>query len=227
MLIRNPGPPKNQPIVSVTGPASQSQIRICFNAALVRQASLQDVPRMAIDFDEERRRITFISTPRGDRDREGYTFPLMRDGGHSSKNTASKVLYVRRQLLQFIRLGRYEPKIERGRAGPKITIDLRPDPVSYDAPKEIPSRARGVYRILDANGNDIDIGCSKTDVRGRVLTKWGHEKEATSVVVYALKTESECLHWERLFQKHFEAISGRLPRYCEVRGQGCGCAECR
>src|SRR5262249_22240734 len=76
------------------------------------------------------------------------------------------------------------------------------------------------------DGIDIDIGCSKSDVRGRISTKWRHEKDAASVLVYVLKSESECLHWERLFQKRFETRSGRLSRYCEVRGKGCGCPTC-
>src|SRR5437899_2863796 len=61
MLIGNPSPPK-RPVVSVTAPASSKQVRIAFNAPLVRHASLQDVPYMAIDLDVERQRVTFIST---------------------------------------------------------------------------------------------------------------------------------------------------------------------
>ncbi len=227
MLIGNPSPPK-RPVVSVTAPASSKQVRIAFNAPLVRHASLQDVPYMAIDFDVERQRVTFISTP--SREYKGaVAFPLMRDGGQSSSKTASKALYGPKNLLSMLHLQAprvYEPETQRGRAGTKISIALEPAPASYAAPQDVPLRAGGVYRILDADGTDLDIGCSKNDVRGRVSTKWEHEKEATSVLVYALESERECLHWERVFQKRFEASSGRPPRYCEVKGKGCGCTAC-
>lgn len=229
MLIGNASPPKRA-IIKFTGPASSQQVRIAFNAPLVRQASLQDVPYMAIDFDEERRRLTFISTPSSEY-KGKPTFPLMRDGGQSSRKATGKALYgPKKQLscLQF-QLGHpYEPKIEpgRGREGTKISIDLDPAVVAYAAPAEIPPRSGGVYRILDADDVDLDIGCSKNDMRGRVSTKWAHEREAASVLVYALKSEPECLHWERIFQNRFEATSGRLPRYCEVKGKGCGCIAC-
>jgi hypothetical protein len=227
MLIGNPSPPK-RPVISVTSPASSKQVRIAFNAPLVRHASLQDVPYMAIDFDVERQRVTFISTP--SREYKGVVaFPLMRDGGQSSSMTASKALYGPKNLLSMLHLRAprvYEPEIQRGRAGTKISIALEPAPASYAAPEDIPLRAGGVYRILDADGADLDIGCSKNDVRGRVSTKWRHEKEAASVLIYALESERECLHWEHIFQKRFEASNGRLPRYCEVKGKGCGCAAC-
>src|SRR5262245_61342941 len=112
MLIGNPSPPK-APVVSVTAPASSKQARIAFNAALMRHASLQDVPYRAIDLGEERRRVTFISTP--SREYRGHgAFLLMRDGGQSSSRTASKALYVRKQLLSVLHLhpGFYEPKIQ-------------------------------------------------------------------------------------------------------------------
>jgi hypothetical protein len=227
MLIENRSPPK-RPVVSVTAPASSKQVRIAFNAPLVREASLQDVPYMAIDFDEERQRVTFISAPSHEYNGKG-AFPLMRDGGQSSSKTASKALYGPKNLLSKLHLQAprmYKPEIQRGRAGTKISIALEPAPASYAAPEEIPLRVGGIYRVLDADGTDIDIGCSKNDVRGRVSTKWRHEKEAASVLVYALESELDCLHWERVFQRRFEAASGRLPRYCEVRGKGCGCKAC-
>lgn len=96
--------------------------------------------------------------------------------------------------------------------------------MSYTEPKEIPYNVVGVYRILDANKVDIDIGRSDNDVRGRVSIKWRSEKEeADLILVYALKSVPECLHWD--FQTRFE--HGKLPRYCKVMGSGCGCAECR
>jgi hypothetical protein len=224
MLIGNSSPPK-RPVVSVTAPPSSKQVRIAFNAPLVRHASLQDIPYMAIDFDEERQRVTFISAP--SHEYKGVVaFPLMRDGGQPSKKTAGRALYGPKNLLSRLHLQAprtYEPeKIHRGR----ISIVLEPAPVSHSVPEEISPRMGGVYRILDADGIDLEIGCSKNDVRGRVSTKWGHEKEAASVLVYALASEPECLHWERVFQKRFEASRGQLPRYCEVKSKGCGCKAC-
>jgi hypothetical protein len=226
MIIGNRSPPK-RPVVTVTAPASSNQARIAFNAPLVRHASLQDVPYLAIDLDEEY--LTFISTPL--REYRGKdAFPLMRDGGHSSSKTGGKALYIRKQMLSELRLQAgevYTPNIQPGRAETKISIRLVPASTSYAAPQKIPSRKRGIYEILDADGAIIDIGCSKNDVRSRVSTKWRHEKEAGSVLVYFLKFERECLHWERVFQKRFEEEHGRLPHYCEVRGRGCGCTACR
>lgn len=179
----------------------------------MREASLQDVPYMAIDFDVERQWVTFIST--SSRNYEGIVaFLLMRDGGQSLSKTASKPLYGPKNRLSMLHRQApraYKPEIKRGRAGAKITIALEPEARSYGAPEEIPPRVGGVYRILDAHDVDLDIGCSKNDVRGRVSTKWEHEKEAASVLVYALASEPECLHWERVFQKRFEVSSGRLP----------------
>jgi hypothetical protein len=91
-----------------------------------------------------------------------------------------------RSILRLQVSRTYEPIVQRGRAGTKISIDLEPVPDFYAAPEQIPSRLGGVYRILDADRTDIDIGCSKNDVRGRVSTKWRHEKEALSVLVYVL-----------------------------------------
>src|SRR5262249_3544607 len=126
MLIGNTSPPK-RPIISITAPMSTSQARIAFNAPLVRAASLQDVPYMAIDWNEERRRVTFISTKSDEY--EGHaTFPFMRDGGQPSKKAAGKALYVHKQLLSRLHLqaGQYEPTFQRGRAEPRVSIDLEP-----------------------------------------------------------------------------------------------------
>jgi len=155
-------------------------------------------------------------------------FPFIRDGGRSSRNGDNRTLQVHKQLISRLNLqvGRYEPTIQRGRAEASVSIDLEPAATSYDAPEKIPSRISGVYRILDGDGIDIDIGCSKSDVRGRVTTKWRQEKEAASVLVYFLKSEGECLHWELSFQKRFERGNGRLPLHCGVRGKGCGCTAC-
>jgi hypothetical protein len=227
MLIANLSPPK-VPIVTVTAPASSRQVRIAFNAPLVRDASLQAVPYMAIDFDEERQQVTFIST--SSREYQGVVaFKLMRDGGQPSSKTTGKALYGSKNVLRMLdRQARrvYEPEIQRGRAGTKITISLDPVSDRYVAPDEIPAGVGGVYRILDADGTDIDIGCSKNDVRARLATKWPQQKEAASILLYVLKSEQECLHWERLFHKRFELSNGRLPRYCEVKGKGCGCKAC-
>lgn len=89
MIITNPVSP-NYPLVIVTAPKSSRQTRICFNGGLARQAGLQDVPHMAIDFDGERRRVTFISTSS-----DQGTYRLTYDGGNSRrKNTATRVLSV-------------------------------------------------------------------------------------------------------------------------------------
>ena len=52
MLIANTAPPK-RPIISVTARPSSNQVRIAFNAPLVRAALLQDVRYMLIDWDEQ------------------------------------------------------------------------------------------------------------------------------------------------------------------------------
>src|SRR6516165_1725202 len=146
MLIGNRSPPKS-PAVSITAPASSTQVRITFNAALVREASLQDVPYMAIDFDEKRQRVTFISTP--SREYEGVVaFPLMPDGGPSSSKTAGKALFGPKTLLSMLYLQaprHYTPQMRPGRAGPEISIALQPAPAS-DADSESVVRA---YRDLD------------------------------------------------------------------------------
>jgi predicted nucleotide-binding protein len=172
MLIGNRSPPK-RPVVSVTAPASSKQVRIAFNAPLVRHASLQDVPYMAIEFDVERQRVTFISTP--SREYKGtVAFPLMRDGGQSSSKTASKALYCPKNLLSMLHLQAprvYEPETQRGREGTKISIALESAPASHAAPEDIPLRAGGVYRILDADATDLDIRRSKNEAAIDALAK--------------------------------------------------------
>src|SRR5262249_61116628 len=99
---------------------------------------------------EGRRRVTLISTKSDEY--EGHaTFPFMRDGGQPSKKAAGKALYVHKQLLSRLHLqaGQYEPTFQRGRAEPRVSIDLEPVAASYDAPEKVPSRVGGVYRILD------------------------------------------------------------------------------
>jgi uncharacterized protein (TIGR02391 family) len=146
VLIANRSPPKS-PAVSITAPARSTQVRIAFNAALVREASLQDVPYMAIDFDEKRQRVTFISTP--SREYQGVVaFPLMPDGGPSSSKTDSKALYGPKTLLSMLYLQaprHYDPKIRPGRVGPEISIDLESAPASYSDSEHV-FRA---YRDLD------------------------------------------------------------------------------
>jgi uncharacterized protein (TIGR02391 family) len=131
VLIANRSPPKS-PAVSITAPASSAQIRIAFNAALVRQASLQDVPYMAIDFDEKRERVTFI--PTRSREYQGVvSFPLMTDGGPSSSKTVGKALYGPKTLLSMLHRQaprHFEPQTRPGRAGTEISIALEP-PASY------------------------------------------------------------------------------------------------
>jgi hypothetical protein len=133
MIIKNRAAPQ-RPLVSVTVRASATQIRIAFNADLVRQASLQDVRFMAIDFDEERHRVTFISTPSRKYKDPDDAYPLMPDGGRKSRMTAGKALAV--PTDQFVMLyrqapRRYEPQIQSGRAGPRISIALELEPASY------------------------------------------------------------------------------------------------
>jgi uncharacterized protein (TIGR02391 family) len=131
VLIANRSPPKS-PAVSITAPARSTQVRIAFNAALVREAVLQDVPYMAIDFDEKRQRVTFISTP--SREYQGVVaFPLMPDGGPSSSKTASKAVYGPKTLLSMLLQAprHYKPLMRPGRAGPEISIALEPMPASY------------------------------------------------------------------------------------------------
>jgi hypothetical protein len=89
---------------------------------------------MAIDFDEERQRVTFISTPSRKYKGPDDAYPLMPDGGRKSRMTAGKALAV--PTDQFIMLyrqapRRYEPQIQSGRAGLKISIALEPAPASY------------------------------------------------------------------------------------------------
>jgi uncharacterized protein (TIGR02391 family) len=148
MIIKNRAPPQ-RPLVSVTAPTSSKQIRIAFNADLSRQASLQDVPYMAIDFDEMNQRVTFVSTPsREYQGSDDVAFPLMPDGGPLSSKTASRVLNVPKDLFSMLHRQaprRYKPEIQRGRAGPRISIDLEPAPASY-AESERVVRA---YRDLD------------------------------------------------------------------------------
>ena len=132
MFIESRSPPK-RPVVSVTAPPRRPNIRIAFNAFLVRQASLQEVPYMAIYFEEKRQRVTFISTP--SQEYQGVVaYRLMHDGGPSSRKTASRELSVPKNLFSMLHRQaprRYEPEIQSGRAATKISIALGRAPVSY------------------------------------------------------------------------------------------------
>jgi uncharacterized protein (TIGR02391 family) len=125
--------PLKRPVVSVTAPPRRPQVRIGFNAFLVRQASLQDVPYMAIDVDEERQRVTFTSSPSQEY-RGVVAYRLLHDGGQPSSKTASRALLVPKNNFSMLhrqapRL--YEPQIQSGRAETKISIALERAPVSY------------------------------------------------------------------------------------------------
>jgi len=144
MIIANRAPPR-RPLVSVTAPASSTQVRIAFNADLVRQESLQDVRWMSID--DKHQRLTFISTPSREYQGPDDGYPLMPDGGQKKlSKTAGKVLYVPKD--QFSMLARqaprrYEPEIRPGRAGPEISINLGPAPAADS------ERVHRAYRDLD------------------------------------------------------------------------------
>src|SRR5215469_15126389 len=114
--------PLQRPDVNVTAPPRRPQLRIGFNAFLVRQASLQDVPYMAIYFDEKRQRITFISTPSQEY-RGEVAYRLIHDGGPSSSNTDSRVLLVSKKRYSMLHPRHYKPvDIQSGR----ISIALEP-----------------------------------------------------------------------------------------------------
>jgi predicted nucleotide-binding protein len=132
-IIKNRAPPQ-RPLVSVTVRASGTQVRIAFNAELVRQASLQDVLWMAIEFDGKRQRVTFISTLSREYQGPDDGYPLLPDGGRKSRKTAAKALTVPTDLFSMLYRQaprHYEPQIQPGPAGPKISIDLEPAPASY------------------------------------------------------------------------------------------------
>ena len=221
MLIGKPLRPK-VPGVKATI-ASARQFRLAFNSFLSRRASLQDYPFMASDREDQR--LTFIPTRQpekyGDR-----VYPLIRDGGGPLRKTAGRALFVHQDFLPELGLqvGRFYPA-EIGRNG-IISISLAPAepvPVHYAAPEEISSRVRGVYFIRDVDRTIIDIGCSESDVRGRVRMKWKQQSEAASVSVCET---ADYLHWERVFQNRFEEEHGRLPRHNRLKGKRCGCHEC-
>lgn len=225
LIIRNSSAPK-QPGVKVTVPGSR-QIRIAINAPLVKQASLLDFEYLALK--KEGQRVWFIPTRRPE-EYGGRVARLQRDGGNSSNKTASKALYLHTKFLNEVgfQAGRFYPA-NIGRD--KFSISLAPAepvPVSYAAPEEIPSGERGVYQIVDKDGAVIYVGKSATgtDVRGRVKENWKKCTEAASVLVCKLKSERECDHWERILHNRFEEEHGRLPRYCTLKGKGCGCPEC-
>jgi uncharacterized protein (TIGR02391 family) len=148
MLIGGNRSPRRRSVVSVTAPPRR-QVRIGFNAFLVRQASLQDVPYMAIDFDEERQRVTFIATPSQEY-RGVVAYRLLHDGGPSSSKTVSRALLLPKNNFSMLhRQGPrlYEADILPGRAETKISITLEPAPAS-DAVIEARLEARDLHPVI-------------------------------------------------------------------------------
>jgi uncharacterized protein (TIGR02391 family) len=130
MLIGGNRSPLRRPVVSVTAPPRRPQLRIGFNAFLVREASLQDAPYMAVDFDG-RQRVTFITTP--SQEYGGVVaYRLLHDGGPSSSKTDSRALLVPKNNFSMLQAPRlYKADILPGRAETRISITLEPAPASY------------------------------------------------------------------------------------------------
>jgi uncharacterized protein (TIGR02391 family) len=154
MLIGGNRSPLRRPVVSVTAPP-RGQLRIGFNAFLVRQAKLQDVPYMAIDFDG-RQRVTFIATP--SQEYGGVVaYRLLHDGGPSSSKKDSRALLVPKNNFSMLhRQGRrrYEADILPGRAETKISITLEPAPASY-AVREAWLEARDLHPVIAEAANKL------------------------------------------------------------------------
>jgi hypothetical protein len=196
--------------------------------ALVRAAGLENTSYIAIDLDDKTRSAVFVAfgsiVPRGiPRDAK---FPLIRDGGQRTKKSVGRAIYVHRNRATDLVEGKYPAEFKRQRDRVRITIDLDPTKVAYKSPDDVPSGIGGVYRLVDGDGETIDIGMSLSDVRGRIRTKWSNELGAYEVLVYRVTSKQEGLHWERVFHRRHVVEKGALPKYCAAMGAGCGCAMC-
>ena len=96
------------PSVRVTRAPSGHQVRIAFNAALVKKVALGEY--VAIDHDAKRRRLTFVAC------KAIYDGTLahkvLPDGGN--KGTPARVVYVPRSLFAFLPAGPYVPTCRKG-----------------------------------------------------------------------------------------------------------------
>jgi hypothetical protein len=127
---------------------------------------------------------------------------------------------VHEKVKRLVDAGRLELRPGKGARKAGRPRRVRPGARRNDGPLGRAGRGDRPRRAARADRRGLGAGCSRSDVRGRVSTKWRQEPEAASILVYPFKSESECLHWERIFQDRFEASNGRLPRYCSLRGPG-------
>src|SRR6516165_8766454 len=143
--------PLERPVVKVTASPRRPQLRIAFNAFLVRQASLQDVPYMAIEFDKERQQVKFTSTTSQEYQGD-VAYRLQHDGGPRSSKTVGRVLLVSKNRFSMLHPRLYEPR----RAGPTISIDLEPAPASYaDIEASLGGGGQSVLAQLKRYENEI------------------------------------------------------------------------
>jgi hypothetical protein len=95
----------DEPLVTVTAPKSAAQVRVAFNAALVKQVHLDGSSHLALVHDDVRRTLRFV--PSGPSFEDVHAHKILFDGG---KKTASRMVLVARPALSFLPRRAYAPK---------------------------------------------------------------------------------------------------------------------
>ena len=118
MIIQNR---RQIPTVSVTGKPGHRQLRIAFNAALVRAAKLDGFEFMAVESGtdgaggESWNFVKFIPSKtilyRSKKGEEGQAFSLSPDGGN--KGGTARALYVSKATFSFLPTGKYSSVINK------------------------------------------------------------------------------------------------------------------
>ena len=111
MIIQNR---RQIPTVSVTGKPGHRQLRIAFNAALVRAAKLDGFEFMAVESGTDGD-VRFIPSKtilyRSKKGEEGQAFSLSPDGGN--KGGTARALYVSKATFSFLPTGKYSSVINK------------------------------------------------------------------------------------------------------------------
>jgi hypothetical protein len=206
-----------RPLITVRSQA------FAFNVAFVKEADL-DKPanrRVSLHFDDKDRRIGFEFHGRDD-DPDSYA--VTRDGGQGGKRGRGRAVQATAQIrsrewVRAVAAGK-EPGFEPQKDADEgyWVIQLCPGfEKKVGGPDEVPSGAKGLYRLVD--GDEIVYIGQGAPIRSRVR---GHERDewAFDRIEYCVVEDANSRNeWESYYLDRYRDDKGTLPRYNRIRGR--------
>jgi len=196
--------------------------QIAFSAYFIRANSLNQMTRVTIKADRERRALGFhFHTDIEDAD----SLALSADGGQRRKPSADasktgRVVQTNSLMktpwIRAVTMNRTNRRFVPHKELDLWVIELGPGfEVEVTTPDEVPSEVTGVYRYLD--GDEVTyIGRGRIRQRMQDAARefWSYDRVQFSPLN---DTDAE-QHWEQLLLAEYEEKHGRLPRENRVRG---------